>query len=75
MVSSKIYYPVSCTVVFIHFARLQLTNQFLTFSRMDVVQSKRMCRKKERTLIQLARLYDVDENNPGWDTITCYRES
>ena len=36
---------------------------------MDVVQSKKMCRKKERMFNQLARRYDIDENNPGWDAI------
>ena len=75
MISSKIYYPVSCTVVFVPFARLLLTNQFLTFSSMDVVQSKRMCRKKERIFNQLARRYDVDENNYDWDTIAGSKDS
>ena len=42
---------------------------------MDVVQSKRMCRKKGRTFNLFTRIYDMDKNNYGWDTITSYRES
>ena len=42
---------------------------------MDVVQSKRMCRKKERIFNQLARRYDVDENNYDWDTIAGSKDS
>ena len=42
---------------------------------MDVVQSKRMCRKKERMFNQLARYYDMDEINLNLDAITLNRES
>ena len=46
-----------------------------SFSIMDVNQSKRMCRKKERTFNQLARYYDMDEINLNLDAITLNRES
>ena len=36
---------------------------------MDIVQSKRMCRKKERKFNQLARYYDMDENYLNLDAI------
>ena len=42
---------------------------------MDVVQSKRMCRKKERIFNQRARYYDIHENNFNLDAITLNRES
>ena len=42
---------------------------------MNIEQSKKLCRKKERTFNQLARLYDVDVNNPGWDAIALNRET
>ena len=42
---------------------------------MDVVQSKRMCRKKERMFNQLARYYDMDEINLNLDAIALNRES
>ena len=34
-----------------------------------------MCRKKERIFNQLARRYDVDENNYDWDTIAGSKDS
>ena len=45
------------------------------FFTMDMGQSKRNCRKKERKFNQLASLYDLDENNIGWDTMARHRES
>ena len=45
------------------------------FSTMDMNQSKRNCRKKERKFNQLASLYDLDKNNISWDTMARHRES
>ena len=42
---------------------------------MDVGQSKRNCRKKERKFNQLASLYDLDKNNISWDNMARNRES
>ena len=42
---------------------------------MDVGQSQKACRKKERIFNQLARRFDVDENNYDWDTIAGSKDS
>ena len=42
---------------------------------MDVSQSQKACRKKERIFNQLVRRFDVDENNYDWDTIAGSKDS
>lgn len=42
---------------------------------MDIDQSKRNCRKKERKFNQLAGRYDLDKNNISWDNMARHRES
>ena len=42
---------------------------------MDVTQSQKACRKKERTFNQLARRFDVDENNHSLDTVARTKET
>ena len=42
---------------------------------MDVSQSQKACRKKERTFNQLARRFDVDKNNHSLDTVAQTKET
>ena len=53
-----------------------LTNEEVSnYPIMDAEQTKRACRKKERMFNQLARRFDIDENNPGWEAIARHRET
>ena len=42
---------------------------------MDVSQSQKACRKKERTFNQLVRRFDVDKNNHSLDTVARTKET